>query len=46
MIKESVGEMSLGAKKINETGASLSDISNEMKSSIKKIGVEIDLFEV
>ena len=42
----SMSEMSIGAKKINETGSTLSDISNQVKSSIDKIGEQVDLFKV
>ena len=42
----SMSEMSIGAKKINETGSTLSDISNHVKSSIDKIGEQVDLFKV
>ena len=45
-IKDSVGEMGIGARKINETGAALSEISGVMNDSISKIGNEIDLFRV
>ena len=45
-IKDSLGEMSIGARKINETGVALSDISGIMNDSIAKIGNEIDLFRV
>ncbi len=46
VIKQSMAEMSAGANRINETGASLSNISNQMKDSIDKIGSQIDLFTV
>ena len=45
-IKDSVGEMGIGARKINETGVALSEISGVMNDSISKIGNEIDLFRV
>ena len=46
VMKLSMEEMSAGAKKINETGVVLSDISAAMKDSIEKIGREIDQFKV
>ena len=42
----SMNEMSVGARKINETGATLSEISSMVKSSIGKIGEQVDLFKV
>ena len=39
-------EMGIGAKKINETGASLSDLSEKVETSILKIGQQIDQFKV
>lgn len=45
-MKEGMEEMNIGAKKINETGSNLSSISENMKSSITKIGDEIDQFQV
>ena len=45
-IKDSVQEMHIGAERINETGAALSDISGKMAGNIKQIGAEIDLFKV
>ena len=45
-MKLSMEEMSAGARKINETGVVLSDISAAMKDSIEKIGGEIDQFKV
>ena len=42
----SVDEMSAGARKINDTGASLGGISARMKASITEIGTQIDKFEV
>ena len=45
-IKDGMTEMSAGARKINETGATLSDLSNQMKESILKIGKEVDQFKV
>ena len=45
-IKDGMGEMSSGARKINETGAALSELTNRMKTSIKQIGVQVDQFKV
>lgn len=45
-MKGSMEEMSIGAGKINETGASLSTISSSVKDSIDKIGDQIDQFRV
>ena len=45
-MKEGMEEMNIGAKKINETGSNLSSISENMKSSITKIGDEVDQFQV
>ena len=45
-MKQSMGEMSIGAKKIDETGSSLGNISHKVKNSIEKIGTQIDLFKV
>ena len=42
----SMDEMSQGARKINETGTALGDISHKVQKSIEKIGSEIDLFKV
>ena len=46
MMNTSMDEMSVGARKINETGATLSEISRQVKTSIAKIGAQIDLFKV
>ena len=45
-MKNSTDEMSTGARKINDTGAALSDIADQVKGSIDKIGSQIDLFKV
>ena len=45
-IKDSIQEMHTGAKRINETGAALGVISNQVGENIKHIGDEIDLFTV
>ncbi len=39
-------EMSIGAKKINETGSVLGEMSESMKESISEISGQIDEFEV
>jgi len=46
MMNTSMEEMSVGARKINETGSTLSEISGQVKSSIQKIGAQVDLFKV
>ena len=38
--------MSAGARKINETSASLAEISEQMKESINMIGSQVDQFKV
>ncbi|MDD5928160.1 MAG: hypothetical protein PUC37_00010 [Spirochaetales bacterium] len=42
----SMEEMAIGARKINETGSTLTEISNQVKLSIEKIGEQVDLFKV
>ena len=42
----SMEEMAVGARKINETGAALSDVSNQINDSIGKIGEQVDQFKV
>ena len=42
----SMEEMAVGARKINETGATLNEISTQVKDSISKIGDQVDLFKV
>ncbi len=46
MMNTNMEEMAVGARKINETGATLSEISSQVKSSIGKIGDQVDLFQV
>ena len=46
VMKESMDEMAVGAKKINETGAALSEISSKVKGSISDIADQIDRFKV
>ncbi len=46
MMNTSMEEMAVGARKINETGATLGEISTQVKSSISKIGTQVDLFKV
>jgi methyl-accepting chemotaxis protein len=38
--------MSIGARKINETGAALSEVSGQINNSIGKIGEQVDKFKV
>ena len=45
-MKSSMDEMSVGARKINESGSELSQISEQMKDSITDIGGQIDQFTV
>ena len=46
MMNTSMEEMAVGARKINETGATLNEISSQVKASIAKIGDQVDLFKV
>ena len=46
VMKGSMEEMSIGAQKINDTGASLTEIAGKMRSSIDQIGAQIDQFKV
>ena len=46
MMNTSMEEMAVGARKINETGATLSEISGQVKGAIEKIGAQVDLFKV
>ena len=46
MMNTSMEEMAIGAQKINETGTMLNEISGQVKSSINKIGSQVDLFKV
>jgi len=45
-MKTGMDEMSIGAQKINETGAMLSDFSSRMERSINDIGEQIDQFKI
>ena len=45
-MSQSMEEMAIGARKINETGAALSDVSNQINGSIAKIGEQVDKFKV
>ncbi len=45
-MSQSMDEMAVGAKKINETGAALSEVSGQISSSISKIGEQVDKFKV
>ena len=40
------GEVAVGARKINETGATLNTISDKVKDSIIQIGTQVDQFKV
>ena len=46
MMNNSMKEMAVGAQKINETGSTLSEISNQVQQAIEKIGSQVDLFKV
>ena len=45
-IQSSMDEMSVGARKINETGAALNGIAGKMNESISEIGGQINQFHV
>ena len=45
-MKGGMEEMTIGARKINETGASLAELSRKMDESIKSIGDQVDKFKV
>ena len=45
-MKDSMSEMKIGAEKIDETGAALSEIVDKLKNSIEGIGSQIDQFQV
>lgn len=45
-MKDSIEEMHIGAERINQTGAALSEFSGKVADNIKQIGSEIDLFKV
>ena len=45
-VNQSVDKMAAGARKINETGAVLSNISIGMEKSITEIGEQVDKFSV
>ena len=46
MMKNSMDEISVGARAINATASDLSDISSQVQNAIEKIGSQIDLFKV
>ena len=46
LMKNSMEEISIGAKAINDTGSALSEISEQVQDAIGKIGDQIDLFTV
>ncbi|MBR0099888.1 MAG: methyl-accepting chemotaxis protein, partial [Treponema sp.] len=45
-MSQSMEEMAIGARKINETGAALTEVSNQINNSISKIGEQVDKFKV
>ena len=45
-MKDGMSEMTIGAKRINETGTSLESVSKQMEDSIRSIGNQIDQFKV
>ncbi len=45
-MSQSMEEMAVGARKINETGAALSEVSSQINGSIAKIGEQVDKFKV
>ena len=45
-IRQGMDEMGAGTQKINETGATLGAIAEEVKRSISQIGSQVDLFKV
>ena len=46
MMNTSMEEMEVGARKINETGVTLNEISDQVKDAINRIGSQVDLFKV
>ena len=46
LMKDKIQEMHVGADRINETGTTLSIISDKVANNIKQIGSEIDLFKI
>ena len=46
VMQDSMKEMSVGARKINETGEALRGIAMQMENSITEIGGQIDQFKV
>lgn len=45
-LKNGMEEITVGTRRINETGAVLQDIAHEVKDSIQQIGNQVDLFKV
>lgn len=45
-MKTGMDEMSVGATQINRTGSALTNIAEQMKSSISQIGEQVDQFKV
>ena len=46
VMKGGMEEISVGARRINETGITLSEISGKVQGAIDKIGAQVDLFTV
>ena len=45
-MKNSMEEMSIGARKINETGVTFGVVSSKVQESIVEIGSQVDQFKV
>ncbi|MDE6773678.1 MAG: methyl-accepting chemotaxis protein, partial [Treponemataceae bacterium] len=46
VMKSGMEEISIGARRINETGIALTEISSKVQEAIDKIGLQVDLFTV
>lgn len=46
VMKSGMEEISIGARRINETGIALTEISGKVQEAIDKIGLQVDLFTV
>ena len=44
-MKDGMEQMLIGAKKINDTGSSLSSLSNDMENAISSISSQLDQFK-
>ena len=44
-MKDGMEQMLIGAKKINDTGSSLSGLSNDMENAISSISSQLDQFK-